>query len=58
MTCEFNVDRFYAQLGAFSIFVISHEKGVKKSKKRQGMCHLDDTALSSSYPAARGGRVL
>ena len=84
MTCEFNVDRFYAQLGAFSIFVISHERGVKpgsnwiscsvnlmltdfgpnwtfffffffflfsvkKSKKRQGMCHLDDTALSSSF---------
>ena len=108
MTYEFNVDRFYAQLGAFSIFVISHERGVKpgsnwiscsvnlmlmdfrpnwaffffifvifgwgvkgqnrsnfkwwwsrarnlktevigvkKSKKRQGMCHLDDTALSS-----------
>ena len=48
MTCEFNVDRFYAQLGAFSIFVISQKRGVNKSKKRQGMCHLDDTALSSS----------
>ena len=24
MTFEFNVDRFYAQLGAFSIFTISH----------------------------------
>ena len=56
MTCEFNVDRFYAQLSAFSIFVISHERG-QKVKKRQGMCHLDDTALSS-YPAASGCRVL
>ena len=45
MTCEFNVDRFYAQLGAFSILVISHEKGVKKSKKRQGMCHLNDSVV-------------
>ena len=27
----------------FSLF------SVKKSKKRQGMCHLDDTALSSSF---------
>ena len=49
MTCEFNVDRFYAQLGAFSIFVILHERGVKMSKKWQGMCHLDDTALSSIF---------
>ena len=29
MICVFNVDRFYAQLGAFSIFVISHERWVK-----------------------------
>ena len=29
MTYEFNVDRFYAQLGAFSIFVHSHDRGMK-----------------------------
>ena len=29
MTYAFNVDRFYAQLGVFSIFVISHERWVK-----------------------------
>ena len=120
MTFEFNVDRFYAQLGAFSIFTISHiremkpgsnwipwpmnlmltdftpnwalflfpsihmiegwnldqieshdvnlmltdftsnwvlflfslfytKEGSKSQKKRQGMCHLDDTALSSFF---------
>ena len=90
MICVFNVDRFYAQLGAFSIFVISHERwvkpgsnwiacsvnlmltdfgpnwaffffffslfSVKKSKKRQGMCHLDDTVVFL-YPAG-AARVL
>ena len=29
MTDEFNVDRFYAQLGAFPIFVHSHDRGMK-----------------------------
>ena len=29
MTFEFNVDRFYAQLGAFSIFTISHIREMK-----------------------------
>ena len=29
MTYELNVDRFYAQLGIFSIFVISHDIGMK-----------------------------
>ena len=29
MTYEFNVDRFYAQLGAFSFFVISYDRGIK-----------------------------
>ena len=37
----------------FFIFAIFGQK----VKKRQGMCHFDDTALSS-YPAASGGRVL
>ena len=29
MTYEFNVDRFYAQLGTFSFFVISYDSGIK-----------------------------
>ena len=29
MTYKFNVDRFYAQMGAFSIFVHAHDRGMK-----------------------------
>ena len=29
MTFEFNVDRFYAQMGAFSVFTISHIREMK-----------------------------